>query len=140
MRSVVAITAAMLCGSGASAESLVAAQTLGPQHVIGPRDVVFVDRTFPGAVSDIDSVLGRETIRVVYAGQPVRLQDTRPPALINRNQIVVLIFENNGLRILAEGRSLARGAEGEIVDVMNLSSRSKITGVVTATGQVRVSP
>ena len=60
------------------------------------------------------------------------------PALVERNQIVELIFARNGLHIVTEGRALDRAGAGERVRVMNLSSRSTLFGTVTASGTVSV--
>jgi len=58
---------------------------------------------------------------------------------VDRNQIVPLVFKQGGLSITAEGRSLSRAAAGEIVRVMNLSSRTTVSGIVLANGSIQVS-
>lgn len=76
---------------------------------------------------------------VVVAARTIRLTDVGPPAIIDRNQIVPLIFERAGLRINSEGRSLMRAGPGDIIRVMNLSSRLTVTGKVQPDGRVTVS-
>jgi len=73
---------------------------------------------------------------VLYAGRPIRPGDVGPPALIERNQIVTLHYRSGPLTIAAEARALGRAAAGEEVRVMNLASRSTVTGTVTETGGV----
>lgn len=71
-------------------------------------------------------------------GRPLRPGDIGPPAIIERNDLVTLIFRQGGLTIAAEGRSLGRGSVGEAVRVMNLSSRTTVTGRVKQDGSVEV--
>lgn len=59
-------------------------------------------------------------------------------AIIERNDLVTLIFRQGVLTIAAEGRALGRGAAGEAVRVMNLSSRTTVTGRIKQDGSVEV--
>jgi flagellar basal body P-ring formation protein FlgA len=53
---------------------------------------------------------------------------------------VPLVFRRGGLEIRAEGRALGRGGEGDSIRIMNLASRSTVTGWVTDSGEVHVTP
>ena len=53
-------------------------------------------------------------------------------------QIVTLVYNVGGLGITTEGRALARGGLGEIIRVMNNSSRTVIAGQVAEGGYVHV--
>ena len=130
----------LLALSGAaSAETLVAARTLRSQTILGAGDLSQIDGATPGAFSDPSEVIGQETRVVIYAGRPIRTTDIGPAALIDRNQIVTLLFRRGVLEISTEGRALARGGVGDVVRVMNIASRSTVTGIVGADGVVRVS-
>jgi flagella basal body P-ring formation protein FlgA len=74
----------------------------------------------------------------LYPGRPVQAHHVQPPTLIERNQIVPLVYAHGGLQILTEGRALSRAGAGEYVRVMNLVSRATVTGRVTADGQIEV--
>ena len=121
-----------------SADTLVATRTIRPAPLIGPQDVALVAETHPGALSDPDEVLGMEARVALYPGRPIRPGDVGPAAVVERNGIVPLIFRRGGLTIHAEGRALGRGAPGETVRVMNLSSRSTVSGVIGDDGSVHV--
>ncbi len=120
------------------AETLVATRTIRPATLIGLADVALVPETHPGALSDPDAVLGKEARVALYPGRPIRPGDVGPAAVVERNGIVPLIYRRGGLIIHAEGRALGRGAPGETVRVMNLSSRSTVSGVIGADGTVHV--
>lgn len=123
----------------AHADVVIAARTLRAGTAIQPADVVLMDDPAPpGAAVHPDEVIGQEARVTLYAGRPIPLASLGPPALVERNQTVTLVFQRNGLEIRAEGRALGRAALGEEVRVMNLASRSTVTGSVTAPGLVIV--
>ena len=129
----------LLCWStGISAQSLLAARTVRANTIILPDDVSVSERTIPGALNDKSSVVGMEARVILYAGRPILSGDIAKPALVERNQIVSLVFSRRGLRIMTEARAMSRGALGETVRVMNLVSRNTINGIVRKDGRVEV--
>jgi flagella basal body P-ring formation protein FlgA len=123
----------------AQADVLLAARTMRAGTAIGPADVVLTTDTAPfGAASMIEEAIGQEARVTLYAGRPIPLASLGPPAMVERNQLVTLLFQQGGLNIRAEGRALARGAEGDEVRIMNLGSRSTVFGVVAGPGLVVV--
>jgi flagella basal body P-ring formation protein FlgA len=121
-----------------AAESLVATRTIRAGALVAPDDLALVDAELPGAPGDPALVVGLEARVAIYAGKPVRLQDLGPPTLVDRNQLVTLVYLSGGLAISAEGRALARGSEGDAVKVMNLGSRNTVTGRVGPDGKIYV--
>ncbi|RVV97962.1 flagellar basal body P-ring formation protein FlgA [Mesobaculum littorinae] len=122
----------------ALAETVVAAQTVRPQTMIGPQHLSVVAADTPGTLSDPALAVGQEARVVLYAGRPIRPGDIGPPAIVDRNQIVQLAYSKGPLRIVAEGRALDRAGVGDAVRVMNLGSRSTVTGVVAEDGTIHV--
>jgi len=137
MRQFVIITL-LLIAQPALADTIVAARTIRAQTILTGQDLAIKRNDIDGGVT-ADQLIGMEARGSLYAGRPITLTDVGPPALIERNQIVPLVYEMNGLRILSEGRSLARAGPGEYVRVMNMSSRTTITGRVMPDGRVRIS-
>lgn len=125
--------------NAASADSLVAARAIVSNTIVGEADIRFARADIEGALSDPADVIGREAKVTIYAGRPIRAGDFRAPALIERNDIVRLRYRSGGLVIEADGRALDRGAAGERISVMNLTSRATLSGVVRRTGHVEVS-
>lgn len=124
----------------AMADSLVATHTIRAQAILGPEDVTLVDATIPGALTNADAALGREARVAIYAGRPILSNAIGPAAIIDRNQLVTLIFTRGGLTIAAEGRALGRGGVGDRVQVMNLASRNTLIGQIAPDGSVQVLP
>jgi len=135
-----AILIAMLAALPApgAAESVVAARMLRAQTVIVPADVALRPESYPGALTDPAEAVGLETRVNIYAGRPIRAADLAPPAVVERNQIVTLRYFRAGIAITTEGRALDRAGAGARIRVMNLASRSTVTGTVLVDGSVRV--
>ena len=131
------ITLALL-GSAATAETLVATRTIRSHAIITPDDVILKDVVIPGSLTRLEDAVGLEARVVLYAGRPIRPGQIGPAAIIERNQIVMLVYQRGGLRIMADARSLGRAGIGDFVRVMNLNSRTTVTGIVGADGTVTV--
>lgn len=128
-----------LIATPAAADTVLAARTIRAQSLITAQDLVVKKVDVVGAISDPAMIAGQEARVALYAGRPIRPGDIGPPALIERNQIIPLIYDHSGLSITAEGRSLSRGGPGERVRVMNMSSRITVSGEVQTDGRVLVS-
>jgi flagellar basal body P-ring formation protein FlgA len=122
----------------ASAESVIAVRTITAQSVIAADDVGVVDAVIEGAVLRQAAAIGQEARVTIFAGRAVMLADLGPAAVVDRNQLVPLQFQTGALAIMTEGRALERGAEGDVIRIMNLSSRLTVTGRVMRDGSVNV--
>lgn len=136
------LLAAVLCLTAlpAAAETVVAARNLRSQTILTSADVQVIPGEVPGTYIALDEVVGQEARVVLYAGRPIRIEDVGPPAIVDRNQIVTILFSAGGLQIAAEGRAMARGGIGDSLRVMNLSSRQIVTGRVRDDGVILVGP
>lgn len=130
---------ATLLAAPAMADTVLAARTIRAQSLIMPQDLVVKQIEVIGAITDPSQVVGQEARVALYAGRPIRSGDVGPPAVVERNQIIALIYEHSGVSITADGRSLGRAGPGEFVRVMNLSSRITVSGQVLPDGRVIVS-
>lgn len=124
----------------ACADALVTNRVIKAGEVILAEDLSVVDATIPGTVSDPSLVSGQEARVMLYPGRPLREAQFGPPTVITRNQVVALLYVAGALAITAEGRALDRGAVGDVIPVVNLSSRNTVHGRVMPDGTVHVSP
>ncbi|MGC9446577.1 flagellar basal body P-ring formation chaperone FlgA [Cereibacter johrii] len=124
----------------ASAETVVAARTVRALSILGPEDLALAPQDMPGALTELSQALGQEARVTLYAGRPVRAADLGPPAIVDRNQLVPLSYRMGALEIRAEGRALSRGGVGDEIRVMNLSSRTTVSGRIAEDGAVHVGP
>ncbi len=128
----------LLWPSLALSESLVATRLIRATDVIRAGDVTYQAQAITGAATHPDQVIGLEARVALYPGRPVRLADLGPAAVVERNDIVRMVYRRAGLVILSEGRALARAGLGDTITVMNLGSRQSVQGVVTTAGMVEV--
>jgi len=123
----------------ASAErTVVAARPIRAKAVIDAADLTVTPGATPGALSQPSEAVGMEARVAIYAGWPVRGADLAPPAVVELNALVTLMFSSGGLSIQTDGRALGRAGVGERVRVMNLDSRATVTGLVTGPNLVEV--
>ena len=129
-----------LLPASAMADSVVATRTIRAQSVIAAQDVAMVPAEITGALTATDAAVGLEAKVTLFAGRPVRAADLAAPALIQRNQVVPLVYQVAGLTIRTDGRALERGGAGAVIKVMNLASHLTVQGAISADGSVRVDP
>ena len=127
-------------GSGVSAQTVVAANAIRARSIIGPQDVALIAETTTGGITNTDEIIGLEARVNLYAGRVIRASEIGPPAILERNQLVVMTYKTGMLNITTEGRVLERAGAGERVRVMNLSSRKTVTGLVLPDGTIEVGP
>ncbi|WP_377510205.1 flagellar basal body P-ring formation chaperone FlgA [Octadecabacter sp. R77987] len=128
-----------LLAAPAAADTLVAARTIPARAIIGPDDLLLRDIATTGGVTDPSALIGMEARVALYAGRPIRQGDVGPPAVVDRNQIIPLVYMRSGLMISTEGRALDRAGPGDLIRVMNLSSRSTVTARIGPDGAAYVS-
>ena len=125
--------------AGAAAEQVVvAARAIPARTVLSAGDLSLAPASVGGGLVAVSEAVGQETQVALYAGRPVRPEDLGPPAIVERNALVLLRYVRGALSITAEGRALDRGAEGDRVRAMNLGSRTTVTGRIAADGAVEV--
>lgn len=121
--------------SAPAEQMVVAARTIKAGERISAADVAMQPkpdtlRVAGETVGDPADVVGLETRVAIYAGRPLRRGDLGPPTVVERNQIVTILFKHGTLSIRSEARALEAGGIGERIRVMNLDSRKIVTGAV----------
>jgi flagella basal body P-ring formation protein FlgA len=122
------------------ADSVVPTRTLRANSIISENDVALRTGAPSAGYASVADVIGQEARVVLYPGRPIGFDDIGPPAIVTRNQVVRVSFQSNGLQIRTEGRALERGAVGDLIRVMNLSSRATLIGQILTDGSIQVSP
>jgi flagella basal body P-ring formation protein FlgA len=108
--------------------------------LIGNNDIILKKRRITqengGIVTEIDGLIGMEARRNLDPGNPLRFNDLVAPILVERGQTVNIVSGGSGLRVSMQGKALAKGAAGDRVLVANLTSGTRVEGVVTPEGSV----
>lgn len=128
----------LLLGQTAAAETIVAARTIQAQTIITATDLTIQEGLISGGETDPALFIGMEARVALYAGRPIRIGDVGFPAVVDRNDLISLIYQNNGLVIQTEGRALGRGGVGETVRVMNMASRNTVSARIGPDGAAYV--
>ncbi len=128
----------LLLASNGRADTVVATRTLRAQTLIGPEDVALIGGELPGGLIALSEAIGQETRTAIFAGRAIRVDDVGPPAVVERNQIVPLLYRRGALSISVEGRALGRGGVGDVLRVINIASRNVVTAWVGADGTLIV--
>ena len=134
----VATIFALSVHGAAWADTVVAKHLIRPKSVISSMDVLVTAGNVPNGYTMPEEVIGLEAKVLIYPGRPFGPHNLRPPAVIERNAIVTIHFARKGLSIATEGRALDRAAIGETVKVMNLDSRTTLTGLAMSDGSVLI--
>ena len=120
--------------STAFSEDIVVLKHIHVGTIISASDIV--PPKSAAAMRRAAGLIGKETARTLYQGQPILDKDVRSPTLIKRNAIVQVEFNKGLMTILTEGRALDDGGLGSRIRVMNLSSKRIITTIVTSANTV----
>ncbi len=130
--------AAMLGADLAAGQAVAPVRPIRAQTIIAPGDLQVLEEAMPGAVTDMDALVGLEARVTLYTGRPIMPDQVGPPAVIERNTLVRMRFAQGALTIATEGRALDRAGIGERLRVMNLASRQIVTGRVGPDGSIEV--
>jgi len=111
-------------------------------NVIRARDIDYVDVRSAFLKHDIilseDELVGMTPRRIILAGDPIKEKDVQAPQIIERGELVTMVFENGSLSLTAKGKALESGAKGDVIRVVNANSSRTLEAQVTAQKEVLV--
>jgi flagella basal body P-ring formation protein FlgA len=131
--------------SGYAIETLPVAVLVRPLargEIVKTADVA-IERRPKAEFHDSVAAAGSEAIglavrHAVRAGQPLRVTDTMKPEIVQRNEAVTLVYEVPGLTLTVRGKAADSGAEGEVINVLNIQSKRIVQGTVVGPARVVV--
>ncbi|MFK7791365.1 MAG: flagellar basal body P-ring formation chaperone FlgA [Devosiaceae bacterium] len=102
------------------------------------QDIAF-NRTMgtPMLVETAD-IVGQAARRSLRTGSPLGPDDLTEPLMVERQELVTLIYRQGSLALTVRARAMDEGAHGQSIDVMNLQSNQMVRGVVAGHGVVHV--
>jgi flagella basal body P-ring formation protein FlgA len=89
-------------------------------------------------IEDPEAAIGKRTRRALDSGTVLRPDLLESPPLVKRGDRVRIIAESAGLRISAFGQAKQKGAQGELIPVVNLDSNKVIHARVVDSQTVRI--
>lgn len=91
-----------------------------------------------GYINKFENSVGMKLKRNLIVGAALTPNMIEKPRVITRGQRVTILAQTGGMQIRTRGKALAHGAAGERIGVVNIKSKLKLEGVVTASGEVKV--
>jgi len=88
------------------------------------------------AIGTAHEAVGLAVRAAVRAGQPLRRADLTKPQLVHRDDSVTLVYEVPGILLTTRGKALESGAEGDLINVLNVQSKRTIQGTVSGPNRV----
>lgn len=135
---------AMAARPGATVEVLALTRSLAANEIIQPEDVAWTPvqaHLAPsGGPQDANEVIGLSPRRALRAGQALSLRDLTTPVVIARNDMVEVLYQDNGIELTITGRALRQAAVGEVVQITNIQSNRTIEAVAVAPGRALAGP
>ena len=89
----------------------------------------------PASAAEIAGLAARRALRI---GQPLRNADLMKPEIVKKNDMVMLHYAVPGIVLTMRGQAQDSGTEGDIVNVLNVTSKRVIQGVVVGPGRVNI--
>ncbi len=110
--------------------------------VIGANDIDYIDipqRSLKSDVAlDAKDLVGLTPRRIVNSGMPLNMNDFESPRLVERGEMVTMVFNAGGLELTAQGKAMEHGAKGDRIRVTNTSSNKTVVAEVTNDKEVKL--
>lgn len=88
--------------------------------------------------ADLKSLVGKQLKRAVRAGQTLETSNVRAAVVIEKGKLINLLYEQGGLSLKMQGKSLENGAVGEVVRFQNPQSKTIVEGEIIDAQTARV--
>jgi flagella basal body P-ring formation protein FlgA len=85
-----------------------------------------------------ESLVGKAARRTLLPGQPIPVFAIDNPRIVSIGAQIKLVFDQDGLQIVAFGIAQQAGGVGDLIRVRNQESGIFVTGRIQADGSVRV--
>ncbi len=123
-------------------EAAVPLRTLAQGEIVKASDLTLARRPksefVAAAVTTVEQAAGLIAKRALAPGKPIRQADLMKPELVARNETVTIVFEVPGIMLTTRGKALEAGAQGDLVNVLNVQSKRTVQATVTGPGRVTV--
>jgi flagella basal body P-ring formation protein FlgA len=123
-------------------EVIKAARKIHVGEVIAEKDLQRVEErqlaTKDDMLTSMDQIVGKRAIRSIESGQRFTRRMIEDLPLVKSGERVIIMAENERIRITAIGSALEDGAVGEQVRVINITSGKEISATVRDKGHLAV--
>ncbi|GHF29390.1 flagellar basal body P-ring biosynthesis protein FlgA [Kordiimonas sediminis] len=120
----------------------VLASGIMPGHVISEADILWesfpIRRLTRNTVQSMDELIGMTLRRPIRSGNMIRTTDVQRPELVKKGSAVQVILSQGSMQLSSVGKALESGGKGEMIRIMNLSSKKTIEARIIAADRVEI--
>ena len=91
-----------------------------------------------GMILNVDDLVGLTPRRILHAGKPIKDSMVEYPQIVQRGELVTMVFNNGLLSLTAQGKALENGAKGDVIRVVNANSSKTLEARITGQKEVAV--
>lgn len=117
--------------------ALPAGTVLGPEHIV--MRPISARQADAQGIPHYEELIGKALNRPSRDGMLLRANDVSVPLTIAKNDLVTIIFQQGPMTLTVKGQAITSAAQGEALQVLNLSSRRIISATAISPGAVAVS-
>jgi flagella basal body P-ring formation protein FlgA len=92
----------------------------------------------PNVIVDAERAIGLTPRRALRPGQVIRQSDVAKPEVVARNETVTISYEVPGILLTIRGQAQEAGAQGDLINVVNVQTKRTIQATITGPGRVSV--
>jgi flagella basal body P-ring formation protein FlgA len=132
-----------LTGSAvATANVVVLTRAVARGDIIGANDLTMQriprSQLSGDTIVEMSQAIGRAARGALTNNHPLRTSDVMRPEVVRRNESVALVYRVPGIVLSVRGKAVDSGAEGDMIDVVNVQSNRTVRGTIVGPGQVSV--
>lgn len=90
-------------------------------------------------ISSPDTLVGQVARRNVRANSPLFAFDFSKPVLVKKGDLVTISVDIPGIQLSAQGQAMANAGKGDVISIMNTTSRRMVEARVTGAGTAVIS-
>ncbi len=110
--------------------------------VLRKEDLRFVEmpsrKVHRDVVMELADLVGKEAVRSLRVSKPVRARDLRKPIMVDKGDVVTLLYSNRFIDLKTVGVALQKASLGEVIQVKNSKSGKIVQAMVNQRGEALV--
>jgi flagella basal body P-ring formation protein FlgA len=123
-------------------QALIYARNIAAGDILGADDLEWSSDAIapPDGVADPEAAIGKSARHALREGATVAARDLVLPKVIKRDDLIAVVFEDEGISLTLQGKAMADASAGDTLPVMNIQSKKVLEAVCVAPGQAVVGP
>jgi len=135
-------TVSLLLKIRAFKEVLVTSRRIAPDHIFTEEDIRREKREISSLsgepVINLSDVLGKRALKAIPAHTIIEESMIGSPLLVKKGDLVTILREKGNIEVLARGKALEKGEEGNLIRVLNIDSQKELQGRVIGPRAIRI--